>query len=53
MDCSAKGKNVPAYLMMFCRLMPSKDVWKLIAQQPSIIFSVQKGVRDLGPGAEF
>lgn len=33
--------------------MPSRDVGALLAQQPDIVYSVQKGKEQLGPGAEF
>ncbi|GMH43404.1 hypothetical protein BSKO_11326 [Bryopsis sp. KO-2023] len=35
------------------RLMPTTDVASLLANQPDIIFSVQRGTLELGPGAEF
>mmetsp|Transcript_32262 Transcript_32262/g.71398 ORF Transcript_32262/g.71398 Transcript_32262/m.71398 type:complete len:95 (+) Transcript_32262:215-499(+) len=36
-----------------CRLMPGVDVRVLLARNPDIVMSVQRGAGKLGPGAEF
>lgn len=43
----------PAAAPYGCRLMPGVDAPRLLAKNPSLVFSLQRGNDALGPGAEF